>query len=197
MTSASLTKRGSSLSVLSNAKARCWMRCLVQSCMRKLVNFLSSTLSHFTSLVDVTPPSSNTLSGEMSGSFRLREDYQRHRESCVFRGKIGPVGVLLILQLRGRSAVVVGEIFLDVGECCFQSRVAYDRYVGGRFCACCSVGSGCSLAAEDVFYTRDEVVECCHFLEFLLLVLELSSLIFSSRRCFWSRARAVSCTRSS
>ena len=179
------------------------MRCLVQSCMRKLVNFLSSTLSHFTSLVDVTPPSSNTLSGEMSGSFRLREDYQRHRESCVFRGKIGPVGVLLILQLRGRSAVVVGEIFLDVGECCFQSRVAYDRYVGGRFCACCSVGSGCSLAAEDVFYTRDEVVECfavsldgfatahralpdmrfkltreCfafHRLEFLLLVLEFNS----------------------
>ena len=36
-----------------------------------------------------------------------------------------------------------------------------------------------------------------HFLEFLLLVFELSSLIFSSRRCFWSRARAVSCTRSS
>ena len=32
-------------------------------------------------------------------------------------------------------------------------------------------------------------VGCCHFFEFLGCV--LSSLIFSSRRCFWSRARAV------
>lgn len=38
-------------------------------------------------------------------------------------------------------------------------------------------------------------VGCCHFFEFLGCV--LSSLIFSSRRCFWSRARAVSCTLSS
>lgn len=61
--SASLTSWGSSLSVLAKAKARCWMRCLGQSCMRKLVNFLISAASHFTSLVDVTPPSSSTLSG--------------------------------------------------------------------------------------------------------------------------------------
>lgn len=32
-------------------------------------------------------------------------------------------------------------------------------------------------------------VGCCHFFEFWDCV--LSSLIFSSRRCFWSRARAV------
>lgn len=38
-------------------------------------------------------------------------------------------------------------------------------------------------------------VGCCHFFEFWDCV--LSSLIFSSRRCFWSRARAVSCTLSS
>lgn len=38
-------------------------------------------------------------------------------------------------------------------------------------------------------------VGCCHFFEFWGCV--LSSLIFSSRRCFWSRARAVSCTLSS
>ena len=53
---------GASLSVLANAKARCWMRCLGQSCIRKLVNFLSSAASYFTSLVEVTQPSS-TLSG--------------------------------------------------------------------------------------------------------------------------------------
>ena len=38
-------------------------------------------------------------------------------------------------------------------------------------------------------------VGCCHFFEFWGCVLSL--LIFSSRRCFWSRARAVSCTLSS
>ena len=96
--------------------------------------------------------------GEFKGSVRSRQDYERYGKGRIFGGQTGPVGVLLILQLRGRSAEVVGEIFLDVGECCFQSRVAYDRYVGGRFCACCSAGSGCSLAVEDVFYTRDEVV---------------------------------------
>ena len=45
------------------------MRCLGQSCMRKLVNFLSSIPSHFTSLADVTPPSSNTLSGRWTAPF--------------------------------------------------------------------------------------------------------------------------------
>ena len=57
--------RGSSLSVLSKAKARCWIRCLGQICMRKLVNFLSSAASHFTSLVEVTSPSNSTLSGRL------------------------------------------------------------------------------------------------------------------------------------
>ena len=63
MTSASLTMWGSSLSVLSKAKARCWIRCLGQSCMRKLVKFFISAASHFTSLFEVTPPSNSTLSG--------------------------------------------------------------------------------------------------------------------------------------
>ena len=69
MTSASLTKWGASLSVLSKAKARCWMRCLGQSCMRKLVNFLISAASHFTSLFEVTPPSNSTLSGRWAAPF--------------------------------------------------------------------------------------------------------------------------------
>lgn len=69
MTSASLTKWGASLSVLSKAKAKCWMRCLGQSCMRNLVNFFNSAVSHFTSLVEVTPPSCNTLSGRCATPF--------------------------------------------------------------------------------------------------------------------------------
>ena len=54
--------------------------------------------------------------------------------------------------------------------------------------------------AEDSFHTGEELVEVVgdfHFLLDLGFVCELSSLIFSSRRCFWSRARAVSWTRSS
>ena len=35
------------------------------------MNFLSSTPSHFTSLVDVTPPSSNTLSGRWAAPFAV------------------------------------------------------------------------------------------------------------------------------
>ena len=83
--------------------------------------------------------------GEFKGSVRRCEYYERYGKGCIFGGKTGSVGVLLILQLCGRCAVVVAEISLDVGECSFQSGIAYDRYVGGRFCACCSVGSGCSF----------------------------------------------------
>ena len=68
--------------------------------------------------------------GEFKGSVRRCEYYERHGKGRIFGGQTGPVGVLLILQLRGRSAEVVGEIFLDVGECSFQSGIAYDRYVG-------------------------------------------------------------------
>ena len=69
MTSASLTMAGLSGLSLEKAKARCWMRCLGQSFMRKLVNFFSSAASHSTSLVEVTPPSSNTLSGRCAAPF--------------------------------------------------------------------------------------------------------------------------------
>ena len=40
-----------------------------RSCMRKFVNFLSSEPSHFTTLVDEIPPSSNTLSGRWAAPF--------------------------------------------------------------------------------------------------------------------------------
>ena len=80
--------------------------------------------------------------GEMGGSASGRQDYERNGKGCIFRGKIGAVGVVLIAELCSRRAVVVGEIFLNVGEGCFQPRVAYDRDVGGRFCACCSVSCG-------------------------------------------------------
>lgn len=95
----------------------------------------------------------------MSGTFRRRQDYERHGKGRVFGFDAGSVGVVLILQLCRRCAVVVGEIFLDVGECSFQSRVAYDREVGRWRCR---RGSGCcggSLVAEDVFYTREKLVE--------------------------------------
>ena len=52
----------------------------------------------------------------MGGSIRRCEYYERHGKGRIFGGQTGPVGVLLILQLRGRSAEVVGEIFLDVGD---------------------------------------------------------------------------------
>lgn len=138
--------------------------------------------------------------GEIVESIRLGEDYERQGECCVFRDKTGTIGVVLILQLLGQCAVIVGEIFLDVDEGCAEARVAYDRKAGRRLRFKGSVGCRGSLAAKDVFYTGEklvEVVECLLFLEVLLVFWELSSLIFSSRRCFWSRARAVSCTRSS
>ena len=131
---------------------------------------------------------------------RVCEDDERWCECRVFREEACAVGVILIAEFCCRSIVVFGEIVLDVGEGCAEARVAYDRKVGRRLCGgscgCCR----CSLAAEDGFHTGEElveVVECFHFLKFLLVFWELSSLIFSSRRCFWSRARAVSCTRSS
>lgn len=89
----------------------------------------------------------------MSGSFRLREDYERHGKDRIFGGQTGPVGVVLILQLRGRSAEVVGEIFLDVGECGFQSRVAYDRDVGGWLCQRGAAAAVVTLWLK-MFFTR-------------------------------------------
>ena len=92
--------------------------------------------------------------------------------------------VVPIAELCCRSAVVFGEIFLDVTKDCAEVRVAYDRKVGWRFCvrSCRCLRRG--LATEDGFHTGEELVECLHFLEFLLVFWELSSLIFSSRRCF-------------
>ena len=52
-------------------------------------------------------------------------------------------------------------------------------------------------ALPDMRFKRTRECFAFHFLLDLEFVFELSSLIFSSRRCFWSRARAVSCTRSS
>lgn len=78
----------------------------------------------------------------MGGSARGRQDYERHGKGRIFRRKIGAVGVVLIADLLSRSAEVVVEIFLDVGEGCFQPRIAYGGDVGGRFCACCSVSCG-------------------------------------------------------
>ena len=64
--------------------------------------------------------------GEIVESIRLGEDYERQGECCVFRDKGGAVGVVLIAQFGGRSAVIFGEIFLDVGEGCAEASVAYD-----------------------------------------------------------------------
>ena len=173
------------------------MRCLVQSCMRKLVNFLSSAASHFISFVEGTPPSNSTLSGSLkapSAVVRITSDTAKVASSEV---RLAPLVYSLYCSFAVGVPKLSARYFSMSASAAFSLGSLMTDMSVGRFCACCSVGSGCSLAAEDVFYTRDEVVECCHFLEFLLLVLELSSLIFSSRRCFWSRARAVSCTRSS
>ena len=64
--------------------------------------------------------------GEVVEAVRVREYDKRGRECCVFREEACAVGIILIAQFGGRSAEVVGEIFLDVGKCCFQLRVAYD-----------------------------------------------------------------------
>ena len=64
--------------------------------------------------------------GEMGGSASGCQDYERHGKSCIFRGKTGAVGVVFVAEFRGRSAEVVGEIFLDVGDVGFKPRVAYD-----------------------------------------------------------------------
>ena len=203
MTSASLTKRGSSLSVLSKAKARCWMRCLGQSCMRKLVNFLSSAASHFTSFVEVTPPSSSTLSGSLkapSAVVRITSDTAKVASSEV---RLAPLVYFLYCSFAVGVPKLSARYFSMSASAAFSLGSLMTDMSVGRFCACCSVGSGCSLAAEDVFYTRDEVVECfavsldgfatahralpdmrfkltreCfafHRLEFLLLVLEFNS----------------------
>lgn len=70
--------------------------------------------------------------GEMGGSVRGCQDYERYCKRCSFGGKTGAIGVVLIAQFGGRSAVVVGEIFLDVGEGCSEAWVAYDRKAGRR-----------------------------------------------------------------
>lgn len=65
--------------------------------------------------------------GEMGGFACGRQDYERHGKGCIFRGKTGAVGVVLIAELSSLSAVVVGEIFLDAGEGCAETCVANDR----------------------------------------------------------------------
>lgn len=65
--------------------------------------------------------------GEMGGSVRGCQDYERYCKRCSFGGKTGAIGVVLIAQFGGRSAVVVGEILLDAGEGCAETCVANDR----------------------------------------------------------------------
>ena len=57
--------------------------------------------------------------GEVVESVRVREDDKRGCECCVFREEACAVGIILIAQFGSWSAEVVGEIFLDVGECYF------------------------------------------------------------------------------
>lgn len=63
--------------------------------------------------------------GEMGGSSRCCQDYERHGKGCIFLGKTCTVGVVLIVELCSRCAVVLGEIFLDVWEGCADARVTY------------------------------------------------------------------------
>ena len=154
--------------------------------------------------------------GEIVEAVRVCEDDERGGEYHVFREEACAVGVILIAEFGCRSAVVLGEIFLDVGEGCSEARVAYDRKVGRRLSIWGHCRGRCSLAAEDGFHTGEELVgvvdyvavsldgfatahravpdmrfkltrECFafHFLLDLGFVFEFSSLIFSSRRCFW------------
>jgi len=105
----------------------------------------------------VTPPSSNTLSGEVARSVRSCEDDERYCKGCIFGGKTGAIGVVLIAQFGYRCTVIVGEIFLDVGEGCSEARVAYGGDAGGRLRYKRGVGCRGSLAAEDWFSHGREV----------------------------------------
>lgn len=113
-------------------------------------------------------------------------------ECRVVRSEANAIAVLLVGQSGRLSAEVVGEIVLYIGECISQTLVGVWGLLGCMvyrffFVAC--------LVAEEFFYTGEEFVEVVGYFHFLLdlgFVCELSSLIFSSRRCFWSRARAVS-----
>ncbi len=69
---------------------------------------------------------------EIIEAVRVREDDERGREYRVFREETCAVGVILIAEFGCRGAIVFGEIFLDVGEGCAETRVAYDRKIGGR-----------------------------------------------------------------
>lgn len=83
----------------------------------------------------------------------IREDDERGREYRVFRVKACTIGVVLIAEFCYRSAVIFGEIFLDVDEGCAEARVAYGCDAGGRLCLKWAVGCRGRLAAEDGFYT--------------------------------------------
>lgn len=64
--------------------------------------------------------------GEVVEAIRVREDDERWCKCRVFREETCAVGVILITEFFCRSAVVFGEIFLDVGEGCAEARAAYD-----------------------------------------------------------------------
>ena len=68
--------------------------------------------------------------GEVVEAVRVCKDDERGREYHVFREEACTVGVILIAEFCCRSAVILGEILLDVGEGRAESRVAYDRKVG-------------------------------------------------------------------
>ena len=116
----------------------------------------------------------------------------------IVRGEANAIAVLLVGQSGRLSAEFVGEIFLYFGECISQTLVGGLGLLCRRFnlfflMVC--------LVAKGGFHTREELIEivgCFHFLLDLGFVSfcesgkpisELSSLIFSSRGCFWSRAR--------
>lgn len=63
--------------------------------------------------------------GEVMEAVRVREDDERGCKNCVLREEACAVGVILIAEFVCRSAVILGEIFLDVGEGCAEARVAY------------------------------------------------------------------------
>lgn len=65
--------------------------------------------------------------GEIIEAVRVREDDERWCEYRVFREEACAVGVILIVEFCCRSAIILGEILLDVGEGCAETRVAYDR----------------------------------------------------------------------
>lgn len=56
----------------------------------------------------------------------IREDDERWCEYRIFREEACAVGVVLIAELCCRSAIILGEIILDVGEGRANARVAYD-----------------------------------------------------------------------